>query len=219
MPAPTTLEILDRYAADDRPRMVTLALRQLARRAAKDFVLIARLAYEAHDQGYWSKVKKPDGTAYLTEEEFFSDVLALSSWRTANKRIAVGRAIAALPEGEPREAMAERIAGLGAAKASVVAPVLEADPASLAVWVDRAAAMPIQELQQAVSQERGAAPRGRPSGDRVESFLRSVLPDIQSRELFDDFLRLGRRRLDGRATCLAVLIHAMQEVLPEWSQA
>jgi hypothetical protein len=82
------------------------------------------LAWEVHAQGYWSQVRSADGTRYLTEEAYFRDVLGLASWRTAYKRLAVGRMLIMFEEPE-RSLLRTRIARVGLAKATVVAPAIE----------------------------------------------------------------------------------------------
>ena len=205
---------LDHYASADRPAAVVQVLRQLAGRAGRDLVLIARLAHEAHEGGYWSKVARADGQPYLDEESFFADVLQVVSWRTALKRIALGRALAAVTDDE-RERVADQLAALGVARATILTPVLETAPQETGQWIERAAALSQEELQQAVSQELGAKPRGRAGGDHVATFLRAAMPSIETRELFDEWLRVGRR-VTGSESALGVLIEGMRECVAEW---
>jgi len=216
---PSIWDQLARYAPDDRPRAVVQTLRQLSRRAGRDVVLLARLSHEAHDQGYWSKVPRADGTPYLSEADFFEDVLAIASWRTAMKRVALGRALAVVPPAE-RDQIAERLGNLGAAKATILVPALEAAerPEDMAEWVERAAGLTSDALQREVSTALGAVPRGtrRAEGDRVAAFLRSVMPDPESVEVWEEFLRVGKRAV-GTESTIGVLIAAFQEALGSWS--
>ena len=161
---PTVFEQLERYAPAERPAAVVHALRQLARRAGHDLIVMSRLAHEAHKNGYWSKVSRPDGEPYLSEEEFFVEVLQVWSWRTAFRRIQIGRAIEELSEGS-RDEVAGRLAAVGVAKASALAPLLEKKPDALEMWIRRAETIPLEDLQEAVSDALAAKPRGTGSGE------------------------------------------------------
>src|SRR5713101_826520 len=93
--APDPHEALRRFlggwAPMTRAEALHLALQTLRNRVEPDRVLACEFAWEVHAKGYWSQVRNPDGTVYLTEEAYFRDVLGLASWRTAYKRLAVGR--------------------------------------------------------------------------------------------------------------------------------
>lgn len=218
---PTVFEQLAEYTPQDRPAAVVHAMRQLARRAGHDFVTIAQLAQEAHQHGYWSKVMRQNGEPYLTEEEFFAEVLQVQSWRSALKRIAIGQGIAKLPE-EIRGQVAERLAEVGVAKATILAPLLETKPEAITEWVERAEAMDAEGLQAAVSDALSAKPRGTAGGvaerDRVLGFLTSVMPDLDSRALLEEFLRLGHAAGAGETT-VAILLSAMRECVVQWQPA
>jgi len=216
---PSVLDQLAAYGPQERPGAVVHALRQLSKRAGRDLVLIARLAHEAHAKSYWSLVTRKSGEPYLSEEEFFNDVMDMASWRTALRRVALGRAIAALPGGE-REQIAEKLADLGISRASVLAPVLERHVGELEVivqWLDRAATVPAEDLQKVVTDALATEPRqpGEPV-DRVAGYLRSVMPSLEAREVLDEFLRLGRRVTEN-GTTIGILIAAFQECIGSWS--
>lgn len=216
------LNVLDQLAAygpEERPGAVVHALRQLSKRAGRDLVLIARLAHEAHAQAYWSKVNRKTGEPYLSEEEFFNDVMDMASWRTALRRVALGRAIAALPDAQ-RESVADKLADLGVSRASVLAPILERhadDPDVILQWIDKASTVPAEDLQKVVTDALATEPRkaGEPV-DRVAGYLRSVMPSLEARETLEAFLRAGRRVTDG-GTTVGILVAAFQECLGAWS--
>ena len=216
---PTVFEQLERYAPAERPAAVVHALRQLARRAGHDLIVMSRLAHEAHKNGYWSKVSRPDGEPYLSEEEFFAEVLQVQSWRTAFRRIQIGRAIEELPEAS-RDVAAGRLAAVGVAKASALAPLLEEKPEAIEAWIQQAETMPLDDLQAAVSDALRAKPRGQGGAsepkDRVLGFLTSVMPDMESRALLADFLREGHR-IGAGDTTLGILLSAMRECVAQWS--
>ena len=223
MANPSVLDQLAAYGPQERPGAVVHALRQLSRRAGRDLVLIARLAHEAHAGGYWSQVKRKSGEPYLTEEEFFNDVMDMASWRTALRRVALGRAIEALPAGDhegQREHIAEKLAELGVHRASVLAPVLErhaTEPDAILGWLDRASGIPAEDLQKAVTQAMTtASPEPREPVDRVAGYLRSVMPSFEAREVLEEFLRLGRQVTEG-GTTVGILLAACQECIGSWS--
>ena len=87
-------------------------------------MLACELAWEVHAHSYWSQVRRSDGTPYETEEVYFRDVLGLASWRTAYKRLTVGRMLMTFEEPE-RSLLRAGIAGVGLAKATIVAPAIE----------------------------------------------------------------------------------------------
>src|SRR4030095_7038707 len=106
-------------------------------------------------------------TRYMTEEAYCRDVLGLASWRTAYKRLAVGRMLMMFEEPE-RSLLRTSIARVGLAKATVVAPAIE----RLGEWrAQRQCAneMPTVLLQEKVSEALDALPRGHdpsPPGER-----------------------------------------------------
>ena len=95
---------LAQFSTTNRAEAIHLALQALHARVEPDRVLACELAWEVHCRGYWSQVRRPDGTAYDCEETYFRDVLGLASWRTAYKRLAIGRML--LSFGEPERAVA-----------------------------------------------------------------------------------------------------------------
>src|SRR4029434_8366861 len=82
---------LARCTGQDRIDAIHLVLTQLRRRVEPDRVLACELAWEIHTGAYWSQLKDAEGRPYESEEAYFREVLGLASWRTAYKRLAIGR--------------------------------------------------------------------------------------------------------------------------------
>src|SRR3989454_11030420 len=89
---------LAQFPTTNRAEALHLALQALSARVEPDRVLACELAWEVHIHSYWSQVRRPDRGAYETEEAYFRDVLRLTSWRTAYKRLAIGRMLTSLDE-------------------------------------------------------------------------------------------------------------------------
>ena len=193
-----------------------LALQSLRDRVEPDRVLACELAWEVHAQGYWSQVRNVDGTRYPTEEAYFRDVLGLASWRTAYKRLAVGRALLMFEEPE-RSLLRTGIARVGLAKATVVAPAIER-LGEWQTWLQCARAMSTVLLQAKVSEALDALPRGRepsPPGERFRRAVLSAMPDIEAMELVERFFELGKRVVSS-PNSIAIFLAGCRECLPEW---
>ena len=131
---------------------------------------------------------------YESEEAYFRDVLGLASWRTAYKRLAIGRMLTAIPEPE-RLLVRMAVAEVGLAKTTIIAPAIERSGAWQA-WVELARRMPAVTLQLRVSEALQAAPRGRDLISPGERFRRSVLsamPDIEAMEVVERFFEIGQQ--------------------------
>src|SRR5258706_13969420 len=115
---------LGQWSPLSRAEALHLALQSLRDRVEPDRVLACELAWEVHAKGYWSQVRNGDGTTYPTEEDYFRHVLGLASWRTAYKRLAIGRMLTRFEEPE-RSLLRSGLAAVGLAKATVVAPAIE----------------------------------------------------------------------------------------------
>ena len=193
-------------------------MRTLTRRMSADFVLASELAWEAHDKAYWQEVQREDGTAYDTEEAFFEDVLHVEAFRSAARRIAIGRMLAALPE-PARDDVRAKLAGVGVTKAEIVVPMLEAhaeDPIQRAVWLDRAQDFSVRDLQQAVNAETGSQ-RPRNDADDNERLLSAILKYLppETREEVRDVFIAGMR-LHDTAKVSVVFLYMVKEVKAEW---
>ena len=210
------LEVLLGQYQGERAIGCHLALLQLRRRVEQDLVAVCILCSEIHERNHWSKVRRADNRAYESEEVYFLEVLGVASFRSAAKRIAIGRLIQALTEGE-REPVARELADLGLAKATVLLPALEqADSVERARWFAEAKKLPVTDLQAAVSKHLEARPRGRPDADRLYRVILGAMPSLEDRELCEQVFRLGKRLLGPEVTTVGVLRACFQETLAEW---
>jgi hypothetical protein len=204
------------FATTTRAEAIHLALQALRARVEPDRVLACELAWEVHQRGYWSQVRRADGTAYDCEEIYFREVLGLASWRTAYKRLAIGRMLLSFDESERlvlRAAMAE----VGLAKASVVAPAIERF-GEWKTWLELALQCSTVVLQARVSQVLEALPRGRepsPPGERFRRAILGAMPDIEAMELVERFFEIGAKVV-GSPNTVAIFLAGCRECLPEW---
>jgi len=207
---------LAQYASENRAEALHLALQALRDRIEPDRVLACELAWEVHAHSYWSQIRRRDGTPYETEEAYFRDVLGLASWRTAYKRLAIGRMLTSFVEPE-RSNLRAAIAQVGLAKATVVAPAIERVK-EWRTWLSLARELPAVVLQARVSDALEALPRGRepsPPGERFRRAVLSAMPDIEAMELVERFFALGRRVV-GTPNPIAIFLAGCRECLPEW---
>jgi hypothetical protein len=143
-------------------------------------------------------------------------VLGLASWRTAYKRLAIGRMLAAIAETE-RPIVRAAIAAIGLAKASIIAPAIERT-GEWAFWVDHAQRLPCVTLQRRVSEALEAVPRGREPLGPGEYFRRAVLssfPDIEAMVLVERFFEVGRLIVQT-PNPLAIFLAGCRECLADW---
>ncbi len=215
-PSEAIRRFLGQWSPMTRAEGLHLALQSLRDRVEPDRVLACELAWEVHAQGYWSQVRNPDGTRYKTEEAYFRDVLGLASWRTAYKRLAVGRMLMTFEEPE-RSLLRTTIARVGLAKATVVAPAIER-LREWRTWLQCAREMSTVLLQAKVSEALDALPRGREPSPPGECFRRAVLsamPDIEAMELVERFFEVGKRVVSS-PNPIAIFLAGCRECLPEW---
>jgi hypothetical protein len=204
------------WAPMTRAEALHVALQTLRNRVEPDRVLACELAWEVHTQGYWREVRNPDGTMYLTEESYFRDVLGLASWRTAYKRLAVGRMLTTFEEPD-RSLLRSGIALVGLAKATVVAPAIE-QSRQWRTWLECARDLSLVHLQQQVSEALDALPRGHelsPPGERFRRSVLAAMPDIEAMELVERFFELGKRVV-GSPDAVAIFLSGCRECLNEW---
>lgn len=97
----------------------------------------------------------------------------MASWRTAYRRLAVGRMLSAFDEPD-RSALRTAIAEVGLAKAATLVPAIERT-GTWPIWVDLARQLSAPVLQERVSAALQAAPRGREVSPPGERFRRAVL--------------------------------------------
>jgi hypothetical protein len=204
------------FTGPERGEALHLVLKQLRARTEPNRVLACELAWEVHREGYWSQLKHDDGSPYDSEETYFRDVLSLASWRTAYKRLAIGRMLAAIGEAERPMARAA-IAAVGLAKASIIAPAIERT-GQWAFWVDHAQRLPCVTLQRRVSEALESIPRGREPLQPGEYFRRAILsslPDIEAMVLVERFFEVGRL-IVGTPNPLAIFLAGCRECLADW---
>jgi hypothetical protein len=204
------------FTTTTRAEAIHLALKALRARVEPDRVLSCELAWEVHQHGYWSQVRRSDGTAYDCEETYFREVLALTSWRTAYKRLAIGRMLLSFEQPE-RLILRAAIAEIGLAKASVVVPAIERCR-EWKTWLRLALQCPTAMLQARVSQALDALPRGRepsPPGDRFRRAVLGAMPDIEAMELVERFFEIGAKVV-GSPHSVAIFLAGCRECLPEW---
>jgi len=207
---------LGQWSSLTRAEAIHLALQSLRDRVEPDRMLACELAWEAHAKGYWSQVRNADGTTYPTEEDYFRHVLGLASWRTAYKRLAIGRMLTRFEEPE-RSLLRSGLAAVGLAKATVVAPAIERFE-GWRTWLQCASELSTVLLQAKVSEALDALPRGRepaPPGERFRRDVLSAMPDIEAMELVEHFFHLGKRVV-GSPNPIAIFLAGCRECLPEW---
>jgi hypothetical protein len=185
-------------------------------RVEPDRVLACELAWEVHAKGYWSQVRNADGATYPTEEAYFQHVLGLASWRTAYKRLAIGRMLLGFEEPE-RTQLRAAIAAVGLAKATVVVPAIER-LREWKPWLEWAGQLPTIALQEKVSAALEALPRGRepsPPGERFRRTVLAAMPDIEAMELVDRFFEVGTEVV-GTPNPIGIFLAGCRECLGEW---
>jgi hypothetical protein len=207
---------LAQFSEADRAAALHLVLQALRFRVEPDRVLACELAWEVHTRAYWSQLKGEDGRPYESEEDYFRTVLGLASWRTAYKRLAIGRMLTAFPEPE-RGPVRAAIAGVGVAKASVIVPAIERTR-QWQVWVDWARQLSYPVLQARVSEALQATPRGRepePPGERFRRTVLAAMPDIEAMEVVERFFELGATVV-GTHHPVGIFLAGCRECLAEW---
>ncbi len=207
---------LAQFSTTNRAEAIHLALQALRARVEPDRVLACELAWEIHRHGYWSQVRRPDGTAYDCEETYFREVLGLASWRTAYKRLAIGRLLLSFEQPE-RVVLRAAIAEVGLAKTVVVAPAIERF-GDWKTWLQLALQCSTAVLQARVSQALEALPRGRepsPPGERFRRAVLGAMPDIEAMELVERFFEIGAKVV-GSPNTVAIFLAGCRECLPEW---
>jgi hypothetical protein len=207
---------LTQYPAGSRAEALHLALQSLRARVEPDRVLACEFAWEMHTHGYWSQIRRPDGGPYESEETYFRDVLSLASWRTAYKRLAIGRMLMGFEEPE-RGQLRAAIAAVGLAKATVVVPAIER-LREWKPWLELAGQLPAVALQEKVSAALDALPRGRepsPPGERFRRTVLAAMPDIEAMELVDRFFEVGAEVV-GTPHPIGIFLAGCRECLGEW---
>src|SRR5262245_10913355 len=207
---------LAQFPAAARAEAVHLALRALRARVEPDHVLACELAWEVHTQGYWSQLRSEDGRPYESEEHYFREVLGLASWRTAYKRLAIGRLLARFAEPE-RTALRAAVATVGLAKTAVLVPAIER-LGDWPAWLRLAGQLSTVALQTRVTADLQALPRGReltPPGERFRRSVLAAMPDIEAMTVVERFFELGARVVESGHP-VAIFLAGCRECLAEW---
>ena len=215
-PAAAVARFVAQYPPGRRAEALHVALQSLRARVEPDRVLACELGWEVHARGYWSQVRRADGRPYETEESYFRDVLGVTSWRTAYKRLAIGRMLTGFEAAE-RTLLRAAIVRVGLAKTAVVAPAIE-QCRQWKPWLALAGDLPTEALQAKVSAALEALPRGRevsPPGERFRRTVLGAMPDIDSIELVEHFFTLGAEVV-GTPHAVGIFLAGCRECLAEW---
>ena len=207
---------LANFTGPDRIEAIHLVLTQLRRRVEPDRVLACELAWEIHTGAYWSQLKDAGGRPYESEETYFREVLGLASWRTAYKRLAIGRMLRRFDASE-RPLVRAAIAEVGVAKATLIAPAIERT-GEWAAWVELARHFPAVTLQLRISEALQAQPRGReplPPGERFRRSVLSAMPDIEAMEVVERFFEVGAHVVDTDHP-VGIFLAGCRECLADW---
>jgi len=207
---------LANFTGADRIEAIHLVLTQLRRRVEPDRVLACELAWEIHTGAYWSQLKDAGGRPYESEETYFREVLGLASWRTAYKRLAIGRMLRRF-EASERTLVRAAIAEVGVAKATLIAPAIERT-GEWAAWVELAQRLPAITLQLRISEALQAQPRGReplPPGERFRRSVLSAMPDIEAMEVVERFFEVGAHVV-GTDHPVGIFLAGCRECLADW---
>ena len=207
---------LAQFPTTNRAEALHLALQALSARVEPDRVLGCELAWEVHTHSYWSQVRRSNGTPYESEEAYFREVLRVTSWRTAYKRLAIGRVLTSFAESE-RALLRMAMAEVGLAKATIIVPAIER-LGDWRTWLGWAARECTVTLPARVSAALEALPRGRepsPPGERFRRTVLSAMPDIEAMELVEQFFAVGSKVV-GTANPVAIFLAGCRECLPEW---
>jgi hypothetical protein len=204
------------FTGQDRIDAVHLVLTQLRHRVEPDRVLACELAWELHAGAYWSQLKDAEGRPYESEEAYFREVLGLASWRTAYKRLAIGRMLCRFEVSE-RPLVRAAIAEVGLAKATLIVPAIERT-GEWAAWVELARRLPGVTLQLRISEALQAQPRGReplPPGERFRRSVLSAMPDIEAMEVVERFFEVGAHVVDTNHP-VGIFLAGCRECLADW---
>jgi hypothetical protein len=206
---------LAQFPSTSRAEALHLALQALSGRMEPDKVLGCELASEVHTHGYWSQVRRSNGTSYEREEAYFREVLRLTSWRTAYKRLAIGGVLTSFGESE-RALLRTAIADVGLAEATIIVPAVErfGDWQTRLGWAARECTI---ALQARVSAALETLPRGitpSPPGERFRRSVLSAMPDIEAMKLVEEFFAVGAKVV-GTINSVAIFLAGCRECLPE----
>lgn len=212
-PSATPAEIdLPRHEAID------LALRQYSTRLERDFFAFVRLAKECIDEGIWSRF------GFDAPAKYFEERIGVS-YRSLQRRLSILDGIKRLPE--PEQAEAEQVlAEIGVHKSAALARALGRDGVDWRELVEFARRATESAVQDRVSAETGAKPRG-PASEPGERFFRFILDNVppdeteHTRRVFDGLMSLadtGRRNPLAAFLILVSLGHAELAAHGKWKE-
>src|SRR5262247_1004349 len=207
---------LNDFTGRDRVDAIHLVLTQLRVRMEPDRVLACELAWEIHAGAYWSQLQDSQGHPYESEESYFREILGLASWRTAYKRLAIGRMLCRF-EASERPLVRAALAAVGLAKATLIVPAVERT-GEWAAWVELARRLPAVTLQLRISEALQAQPRGReplPLGERFRRSVLSAMPDIEAMEVVERFFEVGAHAV-GTDHPVGIFLAGCRECLADW---
>ncbi|MDP2626757.1 MAG: hypothetical protein Q8Q58_07615, partial [Candidatus Rokubacteria bacterium] len=121
-----------------------------------------------------------------SEEAYSRDVPGLASWRTADKRLAIGRMLTSVEERD-RAGLRVALAEAGIAKAAMVVPASDR-LGQWRTWLKVAGEVSAVVRQAQVSAALQAVPRGRepgPPGERFRRMVLAAMPDIEAMEVVE----------------------------------
>ena len=192
-----------------RHEELDLALRQYAARIELSFLDFCALAKEVIDGGHYAR------WGYPGPEPYFTDRIGVS-YRSLRRCLSVLEALDRLPEAERPEARAA-LAEVGSHKAGAIARAFGRDGVDWRALVAFARDATVEAVQDRVSRETGAQPRG-PASDPGERFLAFVLnavpPDAQ--EEVEEVFRLGMKLADTKNP-MVVFLMMVAEVHGDWA--
>lgn len=201
-----------------RHEIVDLALRQGASRLETDFFAFVRLAKECIDEGLWARFGF-DGPA-----KYFEDRIGIS-YRSLTRRLSILEGIKRLPEAEQPDAE-HALAELGSHKSGILARAFGRDGVDWRELVEFARRATEEAVQDRVSTETRAKPRG-PASEPGEKFLAYVLQHVPpdevdfTRAVFDGLMALadsGRRNPLAAFLILVRLGHAELAAHGKWKE-
>lgn len=154
----------------ERHLELDLALRQHAQRIELSFLEFCDLAREVIDGGHYARF------GFESPDRYFTDRIGVS-YRSLRRCLSVLEALDRLPEPERPEARAA-LAEIGTHKAGSIARALGRDGVDWRALVDFARDATVEAVQDRVSRDTGAQPRGAASepGERFLAFVLNAVP-------------------------------------------
>ena len=186
-----------------------LEMHQCVARAAGSLIDFAERAAQFIAQQFYTRYGCEDARTYFDRQ-------GPVSWRTCQKALAVWEGLCRLPEPE-RPGARKALAAIGTHKAAALAPLLGHEGQDWRKWVAFAQEATEEALQEAVSDARGARPRGgaAPAEERLARLILANLPE-EAREEVEQVFEAMYRIMGSRnsyAAFLYLIAHAKDDVL------